>query len=87
MLTVSPRRVAKFAARATVASVAAEATSHAMNLIQDPESDSAEKQNTIGSLAVGTLACVALGRKTDALVDRVADWRTARKEKKQNAAE
>lgn len=74
------RRVAKTLTRYTVSSAITAVLVYAANEVVEPEDDSVVKDSiVIGAMTTGFVVSHALQPRTDAMVDRVADWHIARK--------
>jgi hypothetical protein len=74
------RFFAKYVVRSAVATVAATATKTAVTSVVDVEEESfSDEALNLGCTVTGVVVALQLGRRTDALVDRIADWRVNRK--------
>lgn len=74
------RRVAKTLTRYSVSSLIAVAVSYTASSIIEPDEDDVSNDLIgIGAWTTGFVVSHKLQPKTDAMVDRVADWRIARK--------
>lgn len=74
MFKITPRRIVKFAASIAVTSAAMSATDAVVNTVTD-----GENENPFPAAMAGVTACWLSAPYTDAIVDRVADWRPRRK--------
>lgn len=74
------RFVAKYVVRSAVATAVSTATEAAVTSVMDIEEESFSNDALhLGCVVTGVAAALKLGSRTDALVDRIADWRINRK--------
>lgn len=79
MFQISKRGIVKYAMHTLVGAVAAQVTETAITTVIDPEDDGNVE---LASNIVATGVVMATWKRTDRLVDNIADWRVARKEAK-----
>lgn len=84
---VSKRDIVKFATQIAVTSAAIKASTTVIETVVDPQDNTASQRVDTGGFVAGTLIGMSLSRHTDRMVDRVADWRIARKEQKDAVTE
>lgn len=87
MSIFTKRNAAKLAVRAITYSAAVQGTTAAIDHCVDPQTEAAEEAVETGGFIAGSLVALYLWRHTDQVVDRVADWRIARKAEKAEVTE
>lgn len=87
MLSISKRGVVKFAARCITISATIQAATSTIDYVVDPQTETANDRVQAGGFIAGTLVGYYAADRVDDVIDRVADWRIARKNEKEDVTE
>lgn len=79
------RNAVKTATQLIVYSASIQATTSALDYVVEPQTETAQNAVEVGGFATGGVLGYFLVGRTDKMIDRIADWRIARKEQKDEA--